>query len=163
MFDGGCREPTPWWPRTIPANSACKEPAMTIDILPTIAHLIGAKLPEHIVDGKIFGLFLLRMKQVSPWGLFLLLWKSTSGSSPRKMETSFSSWLPNYGGKAWWNGGIPTSYSQAKIELSLFDLKSDIDESKISVKKILKSLRNFSYWDSPSTRNYKRLRPAGKI
>ena len=53
MFDGGCREPTlAWWPGTIPANSACKEPAMTIDILPTIAHLIGAKLPKHIVDGK---------------------------------------------------------------------------------------------------------------
>ena len=36
---------------------ACKEPAMTIDILPTIAHLVGAKLPKHIVDGKIFGPF----------------------------------------------------------------------------------------------------------
>ena len=53
MFEGGCREPTlAWWPGKIPANSICKEPAMTIDLLPTIAKLIGAKLPGHRIDGK---------------------------------------------------------------------------------------------------------------
>ena len=53
MFDGGCSEPTlAWWPGTIPANSACKEPAMTIDLLPTIAKLIGTHLPKHKIDGK---------------------------------------------------------------------------------------------------------------
>ncbi|MBT4666110.1 MAG: sulfatase, partial [Opitutae bacterium] len=53
MFDGGCRESTlAWMPGTIPPGSVCKEPAMTIDILPTIAHLIKAKLPRHRIDGK---------------------------------------------------------------------------------------------------------------
>ncbi|MDC3336053.1 sulfatase, partial [Opitutales bacterium] len=53
MFDGGCREPTlAWWPGKIPANSVCKEPAMTIDLLPTITKMIGAKLPGHKIDGK---------------------------------------------------------------------------------------------------------------
>ena len=53
MFDGGCREPTlAWWPGTIPANSECNEPAMTIDLLPTIAKLIDADLPKHQIDGK---------------------------------------------------------------------------------------------------------------
>ena len=48
MFDGGCRESTlTWMPGTIPPDSVCNEPAMTIDILPTIAHLIGAKLPKQ--------------------------------------------------------------------------------------------------------------------
>ena len=53
MFDGGCREPMlAWWPGTIPANSICREPAMTIDLLPTIAYLTKAKLPEHTIDGQ---------------------------------------------------------------------------------------------------------------
>ena len=53
MFDGGCREPTlAWWPGKIPANSVCSEPAMTIDLLPTITKLIGAKLPGIKLMGK---------------------------------------------------------------------------------------------------------------
>ena len=55
MFDGGCREPMlAWWPGTIPANSVCKEPSMTIDLLPTIAKLIGAELPDQKIDGKTY-------------------------------------------------------------------------------------------------------------
>ena len=53
MFDGGCREScVMWWPGKIPAGTECHEPAMTIDILPTIAHLIGAELPSHKINGK---------------------------------------------------------------------------------------------------------------
>ena len=53
MFDGGCRESTlMWWPGKIPAGTSCKTPAMTIDILPTVAGLIGAELPEKKIDGK---------------------------------------------------------------------------------------------------------------
>ncbi len=52
-FEGGVRMPTiMWWPGKIPAGTACETPAMTIDILPTIAHLVGAKLPDHKIDGK---------------------------------------------------------------------------------------------------------------
>jgi len=53
MFEGGTRNPTVmWWPGTIPAGTRCDTMAMTIDLLPTIAHLIGAKLPERKIDGK---------------------------------------------------------------------------------------------------------------
>ena len=38
-------------------------------------------------------------------------------------------------GKQAGTGGIPTNYSQAKIELSLFDLEKDIQESKNLVSK----------------------------
>ena len=37
-FEGGQREPTIMrWPGHIPAGTVCHEPAMTIDLLPTIA------------------------------------------------------------------------------------------------------------------------------
>ena len=53
MFEGGCRESAiVWWPGTIPAGTICKEPAMTIDILPTVSNLIEAQLPDHKIDGK---------------------------------------------------------------------------------------------------------------
>ncbi len=55
-FEGGVREPfVARWPGTIPAGIVCHEPAMTIDILPTLATLAGAKLPELPIDGKDIG------------------------------------------------------------------------------------------------------------
>jgi arylsulfatase A len=55
-FEGGIREPTVmWWPGRIPAGATCNELASTIDILPTVAALIGAELPDHKIDGRTFG------------------------------------------------------------------------------------------------------------
>ncbi|MDP6544348.1 MAG: sulfatase [Phycisphaerae bacterium] len=52
-LEGGMREPTVMcWPGRIPAGKVCGELAGTIDILPTIAALSGAKLPEKKIDGK---------------------------------------------------------------------------------------------------------------
>jgi arylsulfatase A-like enzyme/predicted neuraminidase len=52
-WEGGVRVPfIARWPEKIPADSICNIPAMTIDILPTIAKLIGAELPKNKIDGK---------------------------------------------------------------------------------------------------------------
>lgn len=52
-WEGGMREPTVmWWPGRIPAGKVCEEVAGTIDLLPTIAALAGAPLPERKIDGK---------------------------------------------------------------------------------------------------------------
>ncbi len=43
-FEGGVREPfIARWPGKIPAGRVCREPAMTIDILPTLAKLTGVR------------------------------------------------------------------------------------------------------------------------
>jgi arylsulfatase A-like enzyme len=39
------------WPGRIPAGKVQDATAMTIDILPTIANLVGAPLPSHPIDG----------------------------------------------------------------------------------------------------------------
>ncbi|MCK4628408.1 MAG: sulfatase, partial [Sedimentisphaerales bacterium] len=53
MWEGGQREPCIMrWPGKIPAGTTCQEPAMTIDLLPTIARLTKTKLPKHKIDGK---------------------------------------------------------------------------------------------------------------
>lgn len=52
-FDGGVRSPfIARWPGHIPAAQVCDEPVMEIDLLPTIATLIGGKLSERKIDGK---------------------------------------------------------------------------------------------------------------
>jgi arylsulfatase A-like enzyme len=50
-FDGGMRSPCiVRWPGRTPAGSVCREPVMAIDLLPTLAGLIGA-LPTLPIDG----------------------------------------------------------------------------------------------------------------
>jgi arylsulfatase A-like enzyme/predicted neuraminidase len=56
VWEGGVRVPfLARWPGHIPPASVCREPAMTIDILPTVAELIGAELPGRKIDGKDIG------------------------------------------------------------------------------------------------------------
>ena len=41
------------WPGHLNGNSRCDELASTLDLLPTIAHLVGAEMPaDRVVDGK---------------------------------------------------------------------------------------------------------------
>ena len=52
VYDGGIREPTVMqWKGKIPAGSICREVAASVDILPTLAFLAGAKLPSQPIDG----------------------------------------------------------------------------------------------------------------
>jgi arylsulfatase len=59
-WEGGTRVPfIARWTGRIPAASAQPEPVMTIDLLPTIAHLVGAELPRNKIDGEdIWPLFI---------------------------------------------------------------------------------------------------------
>lgn len=51
-WEGGHRVPfIARWPEKIPAGKTCDEVAMSIDLLPTIGRLVGAKLPDHKIDG----------------------------------------------------------------------------------------------------------------
>lgn len=52
-WEGGVRVPfIARWPGKLEAGSECHIPAMTIDVLPTVAKLIGAEPPERKIDGK---------------------------------------------------------------------------------------------------------------
>lgn len=52
-YEGGMREPMiAQWKGQIPAGTVCTEVASTIDLLPTLAKLTGAQLPETTLDGN---------------------------------------------------------------------------------------------------------------
>ena len=131
MFDGGCRESTlMWWPGTIPAGSACKTPAMTIDILPTVAELIGAKLPKHKIDGKsIVNLMKGTSAECPQEAYYFYYGKQLQAIRMGKWKLHFPHGYRTMAGKPGGKDGTPTKYSQARIGLSLFDLDKDIGET----------------------------------
>jgi len=53
-YEGGMREPTIMrWPGKIPKGEVCGEVCGTIDLLPTLAGLAGAKVPtDRVIDGR---------------------------------------------------------------------------------------------------------------
>ena len=132
MFDGGCREPAlMWWPGKIPAGSSTATPAMTIDLLPTIAELIGAELPEQTIDGKdIWPIIAGEEGAKSPHEAYYFYYgKQLQAMRMGDWKLHFPHGYRTMAGKPGGKDGIPTSYSQDKIGLALFNLKDDIGES----------------------------------
>ena len=130
-FDGGQREPTVMrMPGKIPAGTVCIEPASTMDILPTITKLTGAKLPAHRIDGKdIWPLMSGVPGAKSPHEAFFYyrsfaLEAVRSGKWKLHLPHSYRTLAGRPGG----TGGQPTKYEQGKIGPALFDLENDIGE-----------------------------------
>jgi arylsulfatase A len=130
-FDGGQREPTIMrFPGKIPAGAICSEPASTMDILPTMAKLAGAKLPTHPIDGKdIWPLMSGRKDAKSPHEAFFYyrgygLEAVRSGNWKLHLPHGYRTLAGREGG----TGGEPAKYEQGKIGLALFDLENDIGE-----------------------------------
>ncbi len=129
-FEGGVREPfIARWKGTIPAGSQCIEPVMTIDILPTMASLIGAELePDHFIDGRdILPLIEGDETASSPHEALLFYWGKdlqAIRSGPWKLHFPHgyrSLAEPGSGGK-------PGRYVEKQIGLELFNLRDDIGE-----------------------------------
>jgi arylsulfatase A len=132
-FDGGCREPTlMWWPGTIPAATVCSTPAMTIDLLPTMAHLIGAKLPDHKIDGlNIWPLIQGQPGAKSPHEAYFIYWgQALEAVRMGRWKLHFPHEYRTLGGRKGGTDGKPVAYQEAKVGLSLFDLENDVGETK---------------------------------
>ena len=131
MFDGGCRESAlMWWPGTIPAGSECATPAMTIDLLPTVAELIGARLPKHPIDGKSIVHLLKGTSDTSPHEAYYFYYgRQLQAIRMGKWKLHFPHGYRTMAGRPGGTDGIPTRYSQAKIGLALFDMEKDIGET----------------------------------
>ena len=103
---------------------------MTIDILPTVAHLIGAELPGHKIDGKnIWPLIAGTAGAKSPHEAYYF-YKGSQLQAIRKGKWKMH-WPHSYrtmAGKPGGTGGIPASYTNAKTELVLYNLEEDIGE-----------------------------------
>jgi arylsulfatase A len=128
-FEGGVREPfLARWPGKIKPGRVSDEPAMTIDILPTLAKLSGAALPENKIDGKDMSALLFEEKGKSPHEALYFWWdRELQAIRSGKWKLHFPHSYRTLKDKAGADGK-PGLYVQAKIPLSLFDLSEDVGE-----------------------------------
>ena len=133
-FEGGIREPTLMrWPGKIPAGTVCDELASTIDLLPTIAALIGADLPAHKIDGKdIRPLMFGEPGAQSPHDAFYCYYAGgeLQAVRDRRWKLHFPHSYRTMAGRPGGKDGLPNPYQQAKTGLELYDLKNDVGESQ---------------------------------
>ncbi len=131
-FEGGQREPTVMtWPEHIPAGTICNKIASTIDLLPTIAHICHAQLPESKIDGiNIFPL-LINEPGANPRTDFVYYYNRNSLEAIRKGEwklvfphksRSYKVYPPG-------NNGYPGETAQIEEPLALYNLSVDPGET----------------------------------
>ena len=134
-WEGGVREPfVARWTGKIPANAVCREPAMTIDLLPTIAGLVGAKLPDHKIDGlDIWPLLSGQEEAKSPHESLYFYYANnqlqavSSGPFKLYLPHTYRTLAGRPGGK----GGKPVPYEQRTLTRpELYNLDSDISETR---------------------------------
>jgi len=132
-FDGGIRSACIMkLPGRIPAGSTSETALCSVDLLPTIAHLTHAALPENEIDGRnVWDLIVGKPGAVNPHDYYPF-------STGRRLEGIVSGdgrWklhLPHAYRTLVEPGqdGRPGKYAQKQIGLSLFDLRADPFESK---------------------------------
>ena len=134
-WEGGVREPfLARWPGKIPRGSVCQEPAMTIDLFPTIARLIGADLPSHKIDGlDIWPLLSGKRKAKNPHEAYYFYYENSQLQAV--MSGRWKLMLPHtyrtLKGQPPGRDGTPTKYIYQKIERpELYDLQTDIGETR---------------------------------
>jgi arylsulfatase A len=105
---------------------------MMIDIVPTVANLIGAKLPDHPIDGKdIWPLVAGRRGAKSPHDALYFYWgKQLQAVRSGKWKLHFPHAYRSLAGAQGGTGGKPVRYRQARTSYALFDLEKDIGELK---------------------------------
>jgi len=131
-WDGGIRVPALMaWPGKIPSGTTIKQPAMTIDILPTLAEISGTTLPPLKIDGSSIWK-LLQGKETKPTPYFAYYnqnelqaviydkWKLVFPHVYRTIPT----------GSELRNDGLPVKYAHIRLEKEqLFDLSHDPGET----------------------------------
>jgi arylsulfatase A len=171
-FEGGVRVPfVARWPGRIPRAAVASLPAMTIDLLPTLAKLAGASAPaDNVIDGRdIWPVLSNHRDTTTPHDAFYFYWGTElhavrSGSWKLHVPHPYQS-LESVG-----RDGTPGKYVRKELPLSLFDLDKDPAESTNLAgqhPEVVKKLMDYverareDLGDSLTGRVGKNVRPAG--
>ena len=171
-FEGGVRVPfVARWPGRIPPGTTAALPAMTIDLLPTVAQLAGAPIPKaRVIDGRdIWPVLTNARNATAPHEALYFYWGTElhavrSGQWKLHLPHPYQS-LVQIG-----NDGAPGKFERKEIELSLFDLEKDPGETTNLASQqpdVVKKLMQYveaardDLGDSLTNRAGKNVRPAG--
>lgn len=176
-WEGGVREPCIMrWPGKIPANTVCKDMLMTIDILPTIAKLIGAELPRHKIDGlDVWPLLAGEPNAKNPHEAYYFYYEQSQlqAITDGHWKLQFPHAYRTMAGQPEGRDGKPGKYKQRRVDaIELYDMDADPSETTDLANKHpqevmrLESLAETArdeLGDSLTKRNGRKIRPAGTI
>lgn len=130
-FEGGQRVPAIMkWPAVIPKGIVCEKIAATMDVLPTISEITGAKLPVQKIDGVNIISLMKGEENANPRETFFYYYGKNELQAIRKDNwklifphryRSYEEVLPG-------NGGLPGEYNKKETSLELYDLRRDPGE-----------------------------------
>ena len=130
-FEGGQKVPCIMrWPGIIPEGVICNKMASTIDVLPTLAEITLAELPDHKIDGVSILPLLKGDPDANPRDQFLYYYQRNSLEAVRigdwklilpHNHRSYEDVLPG-------NDGWPGPYKNGQTGLELYDLRRDPGE-----------------------------------
>ena len=176
-WDGGVKVPTIMkWKGRIPEGKVQKSPAMTIDILPTIASFTGAQLPALPIDGLDISSMLVDYTAGSPQEAYFVYYNRNElqavvmGEWKLYFPHKYRTIAPDQNFR---DDGIPIKYTMVDLkEMELYHIPSDpaegnnvIDDNPQVVEQLLK-LAEIAYLDmgdALSGKEGKNLREPGKI
>jgi len=130
-FEGGQRVPCLMkWPGVIPQGIVCNKLAATIDILPTLAAITGAGLPEKRIDGVNILPLMEGDPTANPREYLYYYYQKNSLEAVRKGGWKLV--LPHkyrsYEGVMPGEDGFPGEYAEAETGLALYDMRRDPGE-----------------------------------
>jgi len=134
-FEGGVRVPLiTYLPGSTAVGKVSSAPLMTIDLLPSLATLTGAALPENYLDGNDrLSDFLGQTNSASPspYPIYWLDGLDAIISPSGRWKLHFAHKYPTLPtDEPLTNNGYPVTYRTDSIGLSLFDLQNDPKEQE---------------------------------
>jgi arylsulfatase len=136
-FEGGTRVPCVMrWPGHIPSGQTNDAMLMTIDLLPTIASIVGADLPKRKIDGaNVLPVLTARTGATNPHAAYYSYYEVgalhavTSGDGEWKLHLPHKYWTLN--GRPGGTNGVPVRHDPGHVDqLELYNLRADISEQK---------------------------------
>ena len=132
-LEGGQREPCIIrYPGKIPANTTIEIPMMTIDLLPTIAGLTNAELPEYKIDGKNIWPVITGQTTTSPHKAYFFYYhvNELHGVRYGNWKLYFPHTYRTLNGREGGKNGLPVPYEHNTMqEIELYNLENDISET----------------------------------
>ncbi len=176
-WEGGLRVPCIMrWPDHLPADTTSDAMFMSIDLFPTIAHLVGASLPSHAIDGlDVWPLIVGTPSAKNPHTAYPLYFDQNQLQAMISGDGHWKLQLPHVYNALVGTGhdGKPGRYEKKTIlKPELYDLLKDIGETtEVSashpeiVRQLLDEAERARYelGDSLTNRRGRGIRPAGQL
>jgi len=130
-FEGGPRVPAIMrWPGCIAPGSECGRMASTIDILPTLAAITGAGVPERTIDGVSILSLLEGEPDANPRNVFWFYYTAQLRAVREgKWKRVFEHQTRSYVGVEPGTDGYPGPYASPTVPAALYDLEADVGET----------------------------------